>query len=514
MNKWLYLGAIFWVVFLGYQSPVFAQSLISVDSETVIVCPAKPDQKEPPTFLEIECQQLSLYKVDPQNTELWLKANLTVSQAYMKRQQPSALFVFAKMSSEVYLNGLLLGNNGTPSFLEKDEYSGDMDARFYVPSHILKQGENEVIVHASSHNGFLSLAGPIHFIGVSEYTETGEFFKRDMLISISLLGAMLLGCVYLIAITLRTEEKNTTILILLMLTASSGQLFLEISRVLFNYSYPLHDVRLVAIVAFSLVFGLSFLLFSLYKFTCKNKAKWLVPSVSLTLLLTIMTPGFDGKSAMAILVPALFSALLSVAKYRQERSNESFAYTIIYGLFAITILLTFADFHSMYFYYIVTAMLAFLVVSKTNEFAHERSLRKAEQQQVLKLQLKLEQLEQQKSPSKLKLTSAGKIEFIAVHEISFCKAAGDYVEIHLTSNRQSLFSGTLKSLESQLPATFMKVHRSFIVNLDEVIAISSSKTGSANTAFLLLTTGDKIPVSRRILPHVRDVVKGAFALSK
>jgi hypothetical protein len=502
----------FYVLSYLIQLPVVAQTIISIDTDSVILCPAKPDQKYKPTFTEPECEQRNLYKIDPQNIAIWMKGNLQISDAYLQRKQPSALFVFAKMSSEVYLNGERLGNNGTPSFLMEEEFAGDMDARFYIPPRLIKAGANEVIIHASSHHGFLSLAMPIHVIGISEYTETGEFFKRDLLISLSLLGAMLLGCIYLLSLLLRSEDKMTTALMLLMLAASSGQLFTEISRVLFNYSYPVHDIRLIVIVCLSLVFGFSFLLFTINKFATTHKKLWFIFAGSLTVLLSVMITGFDGKSTIAILVPALFSVILSGYSYWKHRTPATVSYIIAYSLFSLTIVLTFANFNSMYFYYIVTGMMAFLVNKVANEFVHERNLRKSEEKQVVKLQLKLEQLAQQKSPTTLQLSSSGKVEIIPVHEVSYCRAAGDYVEIFLTNKRQSLFSGTLKSIEKLLPSTFLKVHRSYIVNLDEVTSISSAKKGAVSGATLTLRTEDEIPVSRRILPHVRGVIKGSITL--
>ena len=507
MNRLIYLSCILFILIFINQPLAVAQKIISIDTDTVITCPAKPNQIKQPIFTEPNCHQGSIYTVDPQNNEVWIKANLSVSSAYLQRQQPSALFVFAKMSSEVYLNGQRLGNNGTPSFLPEEEFSGDMDARFYIPPSVIKQGKNEVVIHASSHHGFLSLDTPIHFIGISEYTATNNFFKRDLLVSVSLLGAMLLGCIYISILVFKLEDKTTTIFTLLMISAASGQLLLEISRALFHYSYPLHDIRLILIVILSLIFGFSFLLFSLYKFQSSNPKRWIILTVSLTLLLVIVTKGFDGKSAIAILVPAVFSVILSIGNYKKVKTVESITYLVVFSIYVLIILFTFEYFNSMYFYYIVTVMIVFFVINKTNEFSQEKKLRKLEQQQVIKLQLKLDQIAEQKSPTKLQLSCAGKIEFIPVHDIAYCKAAGDYVEIFMTDTRTSLFSGSLKGIEEKLPESFMKVHRSYLVNLDEVVLISSSKIGTSSSGSLRLKTGDEIPVSRRILPQLRNVIK-------
>jgi large-conductance mechanosensitive channel len=230
-------------------------------------------------------------------------------------------------------------------------------------------------------------------------------------------------------------------------------------------------------------------------------------------LLCYFIKGFDGKSAIAILIPALFSVVVSGLSYWRKNSRESISYFLAYILFSLTIVLNVGNFNSMYFYYIVTGMVAFLVIKIVNESIEEKTLRKREEEQSIKLQLKIDQLAQNKSPNKIQLNSAGKTELIPVHNIAYCKAAGDYVEISLVSNGKSLYSGTLKSIEEQLPSTFLKVHRSYIVNLDEVMSISSTGKGTTTSSILILRTGDEIPISRRVLPHVRGVIKGNISLA-
>ncbi|MEW6998734.1 LytR/AlgR family response regulator transcription factor [Colwelliaceae bacterium BS250] len=484
----------------------FAESIISIDNKSVVVCPSNSNLTEFPTFNEKNCKVQSLSTIDPQNKAIWLKATLPVSESYLQRQQPSGLFVFAKMSSEVFFNGERLGNNGTPHVVSSKEFFGKMDVRFYVPPKLIRQGDNEIIIHASSHHGFLSLTSPIHFIGLAEYADPQSFFQRDLWISLSLLGALLLGCIALSTIAFQSENKKSTILLLLMAFLASGQLFVEISRSLFSYSYPFQDLRLIIITFLACGFGVSFLAFSLEKYNCANTKPWFLITLLLTIIAIFLIPGFDGKTALAILVPALASSIFISAKYFKERDKKLFAVVCTYALFSLTIVLTFYSFHSSYFYYLVTVMMAVLVVNKANELVKEKLLRKEESEELLKLQLKLDQIHQQHTPTKLKLSSAGKTEFILTQDVDYCKAAGDYVEIFLVNKQVSLFSGTLKAIEEQLPSTFIKVHRSFVVNLEQVVSITSNKQGSNSGGSLMLQTGAEIPVSRRILPKIREVV--------
>lgn len=63
---------------------------------------------------------------------------------------------------------------------------------------------------------------------------------------------------------------------------------------------------------------------------------------------------------------------------------------------------------------------------------------------------------------------------IAYDDILYTEGLKDYVKVHLRSDPKPILSLTsLKALEEKLPASkFMRVHRSFIVNLDRISAVT------------------------------------------
>lgn len=77
---------------------------------------------------------------------------------------------------------------------------------------------------------------------------------------------------------------------------------------------------------------------------------------------------------------------------------------------------------------------------------------------------------------------------IAYDDILYMEGLKDYVKVHLKSDTKPVLSLTsLKALEEKLPTSkFMRVHRSFIVNLDKISAVTK------NTILIGPTT---IPVS-------------------
>ncbi len=90
----------------------------------------------------------------------------------------------------------------------------------------------------------------------------------------------------------------------------------------------------------------------------------------------------------------------------------------------------------------------------------------------------------------------------AVHWI---EAAGNYVILH-TADGNFMMRSTLKALEARLAGTaFLRVHRSAIVNLHQVADWQSEAGGGR----LRLQSGERIVVSRRLLPQVREALAAA-----
>lgn len=82
-------------------------------------------------------------------------------------------------------------------------------------------------------------------------------------------------------------------------------------------------------------------------------------------------------------------------------------------------------------------------------------------------------------------------EVINTADILYCKADDNYTEIYLTNNKKKLVSKTLKYFEDVLTeANFARVHKSYLVNVAEVVKYVKGKGGS-----VVLTNGKEIMVS-------------------
>ncbi|HLT54236.1 MAG TPA: LytTR family DNA-binding domain-containing protein, partial [Flavobacteriaceae bacterium] len=82
-------------------------------------------------------------------------------------------------------------------------------------------------------------------------------------------------------------------------------------------------------------------------------------------------------------------------------------------------------------------------------------------------------------------------EVLETQNILYCKADDNYTEIYLNTNKKKLVSKTLKYFEEALTESgFARVHKSYLVNVNEIVKYVKGKGGS-----IVLSNGQEIMVS-------------------
>ena len=100
---------------------------------------------------------------------------------------------------------------------------------------------------------------------------------------------------------------------------------------------------------------------------------------------------------------------------------------------------------------------------------------------------------QPKYLARVALRSAGKISFVDVADIQYVQAAENYVQLHLKGARH-LLHVPIATLEASLdPDTFLRIHRSMIVNCRQVQEL---ETGPHGEYIVVLKGGTKLQSSR------------------
>jgi len=311
----------------------------------------------------------------------------------------------------------------------------------------------------------------------------------------------LVSALYFGALSFNAARREKSLLLMTLSITASLQLLSEISRALFQYDYPMHDVRLLLITFFSWGFGFCLLVLISRQFSSRS-VHWIYCGLLITLIGLLFIESFDAKTALATLVPSFLSTLMIGLRLKQQFSWHNLGYFLVFLTFTVTIIVTFSYFHELVYYLLIAALLCYLMIQQAKEFNLAQTERQKEQQQMAKLEYKLAQSRQQHTAEHIQINSSGKMERVAINDILYCQASGDYVELHLISNRQLLFSGSLKKLAELMPANFIKVHRSYLVNLDCIRALKSD----SGNGQLILTNDNTIPVSRRMMPRVRETI--------
>jgi len=375
-----------------------------------------------------------------------------------------------------------------------------MDAVFYLDKALIHKGQNQLILRMSAQRGFLHLSHPISHIAVNIYNDPTHALLNHYWLSILPFGAFVLAAIYLGVLSVFQKNRKTIIFLSLMSLFAACQLLIETSRGFMAYLYPFHEIRLVLITLFSYAFGLCLFSHIVYRFVKKHHSKMIVSCAFISLVSIMISDGYDLKAALGIITPAIFSLVICTF-YAFKKTPNAFSYSIALIIFFALFSISPSLFLDRYFYYVVASLLLFLFVQQAIDLSQQRKIHEAEKARADHLQLIIEQNQEKANPASLKVKGAGKIDIIAIDQIAYCKGAGDYVEIVKTDNSTILYSGSLKELEESLPALFLKVHRSYIVNTSKIISLDRSPMG---TGKLSLDNQLSVPVSRRIMPKVRE----------
>jgi two-component system LytT family response regulator len=103
--------------------------------------------------------------------------------------------------------------------------------------------------------------------------------------------------------------------------------------------------------------------------------------------------------------------------------------------------------------------------------------------------------------------SPGKASFICLEDVDWIRAAENYVELHV-GQASNLLHVTMNTLEKSLdPETFLRIHRSLIVNLQRIKEIQPAGHGEYR---LLLSGGIRLHSGRTYHERIRALVASPF----
>jgi two-component system, LytTR family, response regulator len=100
--------------------------------------------------------------------------------------------------------------------------------------------------------------------------------------------------------------------------------------------------------------------------------------------------------------------------------------------------------------------------------------------------------EMKETLDRIVVRTGSKVKVLGLDAVFYLQAEDDYVSIH-TTGEKFLKQQTMKFFEDHLPVNFLRVHRSYIVNIDQVLQI---ELWEKDTHRIVLKNKEIIPVSR------------------
>lgn len=94
----------------------------------------------------------------------------------------------------------------------------------------------------------------------------------------------------------------------------------------------------------------------------------------------------------------------------------------------------------------------------------------------------------------------GSLERVLIEMISHAKTDGNYIEIHTLENKKYLHRQSLRDfLELENMKSFCQVHKSYAVNLDQMISFNSKQVNGTNY---------QIPIGKKYASSIKAKIEG------
>ena len=489
---------------LQCPSKSLADPFVQFDGEQVLICAATDLSDSPPAVSLERCEQRDEVQINVHQQTFWVIGEITPPRELIESNDPIGLFVSAKAASRIFLNGHKVAQNGVPGFNRETETPGNIDFVYHVPRMMFQPGANQVAILMSGHHNMIGTTRSALTVGFFPYERAPHHEVSEAFIGMLMLGVFLLSALYTGVLARFGMDRLAPLTLTGTSLLAAGQVISEALRSFWSYPYYVHDLRLLAIIGFGLGVGLTLLAHTLRKFEQSNVMTIMSATSVATLLAVFFVIGFDQKASVAIFVPSVASTLVALVPTRCLNVTRLF-YAVAFGLLAIVNIFDPGTFLDTTYFVALAITILFLSVFQATSFVE--AVRNSEKSELARRQLEqlLErQNEQEASP--LIVRHSGKVERVPIGDIAALEAAGDYVTLKLATGRELLLSRSLSDLEKDLPATFLRVHRSHIVNSDQIKALKRLQGG---TGELILNTGAVVPVSRRTMPAVRRSLEKA-----
>ncbi|MGJ8662069.1 MAG: LytTR family transcriptional regulator DNA-binding domain-containing protein [Marinicella sp.] len=426
-----------------------------------------------PNFDDRHWQSAALNQIPITDQNHWIRTTIDVPNETFNNP-PYALFLSGLFSAEVYLNGQRIFSKGDID----STIAGLIDSAIYLPEDELLSDTPHLAMRISTKNAGYTVDTPFHIIGIAEYDADARRELRYYAVPLVLSSAFLLLAFQFFRIARAGGTPHLNYLALASAFALF-QLLSEVSRSFVSYPYDWHLYRSFLIWGFNLL-SMMFLV-GWYINRLKTRKLWVSVSLVLMLIASYFIAGFDQKTTVVIQIT---SAFLLLGLIFNRKNDLLIIAVVLLGLVWLAI----SQFDTIWlldigFYVSFMVFLSFVWwwISSGSQSSDSPA----------------------KEPSDVRhitIKATGKLTKIAVQDVLYIKAEGNFAEIFTVDGKTHLHHLRLGQIMENPPNGLLRIHRSYAVNMDKVSALKS-KEGSRYYAEI---NDQLIPVSRYKLADFRQ----------
>ncbi len=423
--------------------------------------------------------------IDPQGREIWLRARLRPRAP--GETDPVALYISGAASSEFWLDRVHVGANGAPARTAQAERPGRYDKAFPQFDALWTARGGQLVARLSAFHVGMRFDHPVGAIWVERF----PFYPgmRSLLLAVSFAAAgALLAAVFGFGAVFAMRRTGSSLMLAAMAGVAALQAGVENYRHLVHYDYPFHVWRVNAIWGLSAAFAFLIVAFASARFVPRER-RYLLGLAVIALPATYLLKGFDVKSSAALLIGvglAGLAAALGVWR-RTPGARSVLAYLLAFLAAAAAAPSWLLD---LSFFVLAASLTLPLLVAEVIRLGREDRDREAALTRAAS------------RPDRLTVATPRGVELTPLKDIVAILGADDYAELRLVGGRALLHAARLERLESQLPPSFIRIHRSAIANLAHAERLERDGTRWR----LHMSEGPVLAVSRSRLPAVRDAL--------
>jgi len=376
----------------------------------------------------------------------WLRsAPLNIAPAF--RRAPVALHVFSGASYQIYWNGILIGENGSPSDTPTEEEPGFVENHFYIPSEAIRAAGNVIAVRYSAHS-YKKLSIPLTVsINVKAHRITDYDQLAGHIPAFLMIGAIGAAALFFGSLFVKRRDDRGALWLTIMFTMVTLQAVLETLLALTDLSFDWYAVRMLGIFVFSYGAGLALNLFVLTYFQLLKLRHFVLISANVAALAAVPFY-FNNLNTLSHFTLALFViAALSVTSYALSlKKRGAVALWLALTLFGLSFFVGYAMFLDSIYYVAMAILASTLLVLQANAF--READRQTSEAKLRLNRLELELLKRQLQPHFIMNTLTALSEWI----LTSPKASVDMIDALADEFRLlNAFSGEkLVSLTNEL----------------------------------------------------------------